>query len=89
MRLASQFDKICVMTSRGRVGCAGNVSIPARPAYEGAMSLKPTQTEKLARARSDLRLGLPVVLLDSGRAMLATAVEALTPSRPWALLNWR
>lgn len=81
MRLASQFDKICVMTSRGRVGCAGNVSIPARPAYEGAMSLKPTQTEKLARARSDLRLGLPVVLLDSGRAMLATAVEALTPSR--------
>lgn len=45
------------------------------------MSLSPTRTETLARARSDLRLGLPVVLVGAGRAMLAVAVEALTAER--------
>ncbi len=38
----------------------------------------PTPTEKLARARSDLRLGLGVVL---GNALLVVAVEALTAPR--------
>ena len=45
------------------------------------MSLRPTQTETLARARSDLRLGLPVVLVGGGQAALAVAVEALTADR--------
>jgi GTP cyclohydrolase II len=47
----------------------------------GGMSLTPTPTEKLARARSDLRLGLPIVLLGDGRAMLCAAVEALDDTR--------
>ncbi len=45
------------------------------------MTLGPNPTEKLARARGDLRLGLPVVLLGGGRAMAAVAVEALTAER--------
>ncbi len=45
------------------------------------MTFAPTRTEKLARARSDLRLGLPVVLVGGGHAMLAVAVEALTKAR--------
>ena len=45
------------------------------------MSLIPTVTEKLARARSDLRLGLPIVLRDGQRAMLAIAVETLDDIR--------
>lgn len=45
------------------------------------MTLTLTLAEKLARARSDLRLGLPVVLLGQGRAMLAAAIEVLTPQR--------
>jgi GTP cyclohydrolase II len=57
------------------------VSIPKSAAYEEGMTLHPTQTEKLARARSDLRLGLPVVLVGGGHAALAVAVEALTAER--------
>ncbi|MDZ7905678.1 MAG: GTP cyclohydrolase II [Cypionkella sp.] len=45
------------------------------------MTLTLTIAEKLARARSDLRLGLPVVLLGQGRAMLCAAIEVLTPQR--------
>ena len=45
------------------------------------MTLGPNLTEKLARARGDLRLGLPVVLVGSGRAMAAVAVETLTAER--------
>jgi GTP cyclohydrolase II len=45
------------------------------------MSLIPTPTERLARARSDLRLGLGVVLHQGGQAMLAFAVESLTDAR--------
>lgn len=49
------------------------------------MTLAPTLAERLARARGDLRMGVPVVLaIDvSGGAggMLAVAAEALTPAR--------
>lgn len=45
------------------------------------MSLTPNPTEKLARARSDLRLGLPIILLGAGRAMLCAAVEELDDAR--------
>jgi GTP cyclohydrolase II len=45
------------------------------------MSLHPTTPEKLARARADLRLGLPIVLLGNGRAMLCAAIEELSDGR--------
>ena len=45
------------------------------------MSLSPSASETLARARSDLRLGLPVVLTHRGDAMLAAAVEELSRER--------
>lgn len=45
------------------------------------MSLTPTIIEKLTRARSDLRMGVPVVLQESGGAALVVAVETLTPER--------
>lgn len=46
------------------------------------MSLLPTPTETLARARADLRLGLAVVLSDEGAGgLLVLAVESLTADR--------
>ncbi|UWQ74618.1 GTP cyclohydrolase II [Leisingera sp. M658] len=45
------------------------------------MSLMPTIIELLARARVDLRMGLPVVLSDGKSAALAIAVEPLTETR--------
>lgn len=49
------------------------------------MPLQPTIVERLARARGDLRMGVPVVLTGEGRSMLCIAVEALTPDRLAAL----
>lgn len=49
------------------------------------MSLTPTPTEKLARARTDLRLGLAVVLAGDGVSMLCSAVEQLDDRRLAAL----
>lgn len=45
------------------------------------MSLLPTTLELLARARTDLRMGLPVVLGGPDGAVLAMAVETLDESR--------
>jgi GTP cyclohydrolase II len=47
------------------------------------MSLAATPTQKLSRARADLRLGVPIVLLGTGggHAMLCVAVEALDATR--------
>jgi GTP cyclohydrolase II len=46
------------------------------------MSLMPSTTELLARARADLRMGVPVVLLDDdGKAALTLAVETLDSQR--------
>ena len=45
------------------------------------MTLGPTVSEKLARARGDLRMGVPVVLADGDFAALVVAVEALTAGR--------
>ncbi len=45
------------------------------------MSLGPTIIERLARARADLRLGVPVVLTAGGRGALAVAVETLSAAR--------
>ncbi|WP_278922001.1 MULTISPECIES: GTP cyclohydrolase II [Pseudophaeobacter] len=45
------------------------------------MSLIPTLIELLARARVDLRMGLPVVLTDGDQAALAIAAESLSAAR--------
>jgi len=45
------------------------------------MSLTPNQTELLARARADLRMGVPVVLQLEGRGVLAVPAETLSSSR--------
>ncbi|MBL4767332.1 MAG: GTP cyclohydrolase II, partial [Rhodobacteraceae bacterium] len=45
------------------------------------MSLVPDITEFLARARADLRMGLPVVLNDRTDSVLALAIETLTSDR--------
>src|SRR6056297_479265 len=42
-----------------------------------ATALAPNAAERRARARSDLRMGLPVVLEGEGRAAVAAAVETL------------
>lgn len=45
------------------------------------MVLSPDPIEKLARARADLRMGLPVVLSADGASWLALAAETLGPER--------
>ena len=45
------------------------------------MTLIPTLTERLARARTDLRLGLPVVLRRGDRTALVLAADGLTEPR--------
>ena len=45
------------------------------------MSLAPSPTERLARARADLRMGVPVVLSGPEGAILAAATETLTAER--------
>ena len=45
------------------------------------MSLGPSIVERLNRARSDLRMGVPVVLADGGRSALVVALEALEQER--------
>ena len=49
------------------------------------MTLAPTITERLNRARGDLRMGVPVVLSDDGQTALVVAVEAIDASRLAAL----
>ena len=45
------------------------------------MSLAPNIPERLARARVDLRMGVPVVLTGGGRAAVVVAVEMLSEGR--------
>ncbi|NKX45573.1 GTP cyclohydrolase II [Roseicyclus persicicus] len=49
------------------------------------MSLLPTPSELVARARSDLRVGLPVVIGDGAEGLVALAAETLTGPRLDAL----
>ncbi|WP_225026348.1 GTP cyclohydrolase II [Xinfangfangia pollutisoli] len=49
------------------------------------MGLGLSIVERLARARGDLRMGVPVVLAGEGGGVLAVAVEALAPERLAAL----
>ncbi|MCK8484303.1 GTP cyclohydrolase II [Aliiroseovarius sp. S2029] len=45
------------------------------------MTLAPNQTELLARARVDLRMGVPIVLTHHGRTVLVAAAETLSSGR--------
>lgn len=45
------------------------------------MTLGPNIIEQLARARGDLRMGVPVVLTGAGQAAMVVAIEALGASR--------
>lgn len=45
------------------------------------MTLAPDITELLARARADLRMGLPVVLENGSETVLAAAAETMSPQR--------
>jgi GTP cyclohydrolase II len=49
------------------------------------MTLAPDTTERLARARADLRMGVPVVLADAGGGAVAVAAEAAGADRLNAL----
>ena len=49
------------------------------------MSLLPTPTERVARARSDLRVGLPAVIGSGAAGLLVLAAETLTADRLQAL----
>ena len=49
--------------------------------------LSPDPSEYLARARGDLRMGVPVVLADGESQVLVLAAETLTRSRFEALGN--
>jgi GTP cyclohydrolase II len=56
---------------------------PTMPETSAPLALQPA--ERRARARADLRLGLPVGLVQGGRAALAAAVETVSPERFAAL----
>ena len=45
------------------------------------MTLAPSIVERMARARGDLRMGVPVVLVGAGQAAMVVAVEALGGAR--------
>ncbi|MDG2341183.1 MAG: GTP cyclohydrolase II [Paracoccaceae bacterium] len=45
------------------------------------MAFAPDITERLARARADLRMGVPIVVTDEGAGTLVLAVETLTNDR--------
>lgn len=62
-----------------------------REGYAGTRwdeALLPGPLERVARARADLRLGLPVVLCDAGQGWLVMAVEGLTEARFAAALGF-
>ena len=50
------------------------------------MSLAPDLSEILARARADLRMGVPVVLQGAGASVVTVPAETLSPARLTALL---
>lgn len=58
---------------------------PLRAGYVRGMSLLPSISDLVARARSDLRVGLPVVLQDGGTALIFMACETARDARLDAL----
>ena len=45
------------------------------------MTLAPSLNETLTRVRSDLRMGVPLVLVNGDQALVMCAVESLSPER--------
>lgn len=45
------------------------------------MAFAPDITERLARARADLRMGVPVVITDQGEGAMVLAAETLVQDR--------
>jgi len=45
------------------------------------MSLAPNPSEQIARARGDLRMGVPIIIIDETSGILVQAAETLTPER--------
>ena len=45
------------------------------------MSFSPNILERIARARADLRMGVPVIITGEGKALLAASAETLTEER--------
>jgi len=84
MDLARPDSKICdsalTRTCRKRGNCFKLWHSAQDRVRRNAMTLALTLTERLARARGDLRMGVPVVLAGEGAA-LVVAVEELTAER--------
>ncbi len=84
MDLARPDSKICdsalTRTCRKRGNCFKLWHSAQDRVRRNAMTLTLTLTERLARARGDLRMGVPVVLVGKGAA-LVVAVEELTAER--------
>jgi len=84
MDLARPDSKICdsalTRTCRKRGNCFKLWHSAQDRVRRNAMTLALTLTERLARARGDLRMGVPVVLAGKGGA-LVVAVEELTAER--------
>ena len=84
MDLARPDSKICdsalTRTCRKRGNCFKLWHSAQDRVRRNAMTLALTLTERLARARGDLRMGVPVVLVGEGAALIV-AVEKLTAER--------
>jgi len=52
-----------------------------KPHTKAKMTLGPNSIERLARARADLRMGVPVVLSDAGAGLVFAAAETLSAAR--------
>ncbi len=81
--------RFAAFASHPRVDVAGNVSILGCSRYllraigleSPNMTLAPTVTERLARARADLRMGVPVVLIGKQHGAIVVAAETIGPER--------
>jgi GTP cyclohydrolase II len=91
MRLHTAFDKFCGTPSRPCVIAPSNVTYSSsdttfctqkfQKAAIHIMSFAPDTSEQIARARGDLRMGVPIVIIAEGSAVLVQACETLTPAR--------
>lgn len=65
-----------------------NASSPARvTSAHSTSALAPSVTARVLRVKGDMRLGVPLVLIDGSEAALVVAIEGLTEERLAALLS--
>lgn len=79
--LGRGLPRIAATISRRRVGLRANVSILQARGYVNGMALGPDITERIARARADLDIGVPVVVTDGTGAALVAAAETVNAAR--------